>query len=194
VDFPQRRRLKRMTHPFDGTRRQFLQIGLTTVACGIAAPALASVPHVKGIRSLAFHNLHTDEKLRVAYCENGIYNRAALAKINHVMRDHYSGDACQMNVRLMDLLYDLQHRVHNDRPIEIISAYRSPKTNLRLASLSDGVAKNSYHTKGMAIDIRMEGTSLMKIHNTALDMRRGGVGYYPDSEFVHVDVGPLRRW
>lgn len=179
---------------FDRTRRQFLQIGLVTAACGIATPALSAIPHMKNLRSLAFHNLHTDEKLRVTYFENGVYSRSGLSKINHVMRDHYSGDVCDMHVRLMDLLYDLQNRVHNDRPIEIISAYRSPKTNLRLASASDGVAKNSYHTKGMAIDIRMDGTSLMKIHNTALAMRRGGVGYYPDSEFVHVDVGPLRRW
>ncbi len=182
-----------MTALFNGTRRRFLQLGLTAVACGIATPAFA-VPHIKGARTLDFHNLHTDERLHVTYWKDGSYDRAALSKINRILRDHYSGDVYPMNVRLMDLLYDLQHRVKNDRPIEIVSGYRSPKTNMMLASYSDGVAKNSYHTKGMAIDIRMHGTPLNKIHNVALDMRRGGVGYYPDSQFVHVDVGPLRRW
>ena len=183
-----------MTIASDKTRRQFIHLGLTAMACGVATPALAAVPHISNLRALAFHNLHTDEKLQVTYWQNGAYNRAALGHINHILRDHYSGDVFPMNVRLIDLLYDLQHKVKNDRPIEIISGYRSPKTNMMLASYSDGVAKNSYHTKGMAIDIRMEGTSLVKIHDTALNMRRGGVGFYPDSQFVHVDVGPLRRW
>ena len=94
----------------------------------------------------------------------------------------------------MDLLHDLQARLGNHSAIEIISGYRSPKTNMHLAQLSDGVARRSYHTQGMAIDLRMPGTSLAKIHHTALAMKRGGVGYYPDSQFVHVDVGPIRTW
>ncbi|MFY9287572.1 MAG: DUF882 domain-containing protein [Alphaproteobacteria bacterium] len=183
-----------MTDTFSGSRRQFLQMGLATVACGIATPALAAMPRVKGIRSLSFYNLHTDERLRVDYWKNGGYDRAALAKLNHIMRDHYSGDATQMSVKLIDFLYDLQRKLGNDRAIEIVSAYRSPKTNLHMASLSDGVAKNSYHTKGMAMDIRISGASLRQVQNAALTMRRGGVGYYADSKFVHVDVGPLRRW
>lgn len=183
-----------MTQLFDGTRRSFLHLGLATLACSVATPALAAVPNLKGVRALSFHNLHTDEKLHVTYWRGGKYDPAACAKINHILRDHYSGDVGHMNIRLMDLLYDLQHKLQNDRPVEIISGYRSPQTNLRLASYSDGVAKNSYHTKGMAIDIRMPGTSLSKLHSTALHMRRGGVGYYPDSQFVHVDVGPVRTW
>ncbi|MGE3624393.1 MAG: YcbK family protein, partial [Bdellovibrionales bacterium] len=84
--------------------------------------------------------------------------------------------------------------LHNDNPVEVVSCYRSPKTNMILASATDGVAKRSYHTRGMAIDIRMHGSSLPKIHKAAFAMRRGGVGYYPDSQFVHIDVGPVRRW
>jgi uncharacterized protein YcbK (DUF882 family) len=176
------------------SRRKFIQIGLTAAACCVSAPTLASIPHIKGVRNLAFHNLHTDEKLRISYWKDGAYDRKALARINHILRDHYSGDAASMSPRLIDLLYDLQYKVNNDKPVEIISGYRSPQTNMVLARARDGIAKNSYHTRGMAMDIRMTGTSLPKIHNVALAMRRGGVGYYPDSQFVHIDVGPLRRW
>jgi uncharacterized protein YcbK (DUF882 family) len=183
-----------MKHPFDKVRRRFLSLGLTAMACSVAAPALAAVPRFKGVRTLAFHNLHTDERLHVDYWRNGQYDRPAMAKIDHALRDHYSGDVHPMDARLMDLLYDLQGRLGNRGAVEVISGYRSPKTNLRLASYSDGVARSSYHTRGMAIDLRMPGTSLPKIHRTALAMRRGGVGYYPDSQFVHVDVGPVRAW
>jgi uncharacterized protein YcbK (DUF882 family) len=183
-----------MTKLFNGTRRSFLQLGLATLACSAVAPAYAAMPRLKSIRELAMHNLHTDERLRVTFWKDGKYDRAALAKINHLMRDHYSGDEFPMDPRLIDLMYDLQHRVKNDHPVELISGYRSPKTNMMLASYSDGVAKKSYHTKGMAMDIRLPGTSLATVHNTALAMKRGGVGYYPDSQFVHIDVGPLRKW
>jgi len=176
------------------TRRSFLQAGLVGLACALTTPVAAAVPHLCGARSLNLHNVHTDEKLHVKYWQDGHYDRSAWERINHILRDYRTGTVYPMNVRLMDLLFDLQHRVKNDRAIEIISGYRSPETNKMLANLSDGVAKRSYHTKGMAIDINMPGTSLSKIHTTALAMRRGGVGYYPDSQFVHVDVGPLRTW
>ncbi|NTU76428.1 MAG: DUF882 domain-containing protein [Alphaproteobacteria bacterium] len=183
---------------FDGTRRRFLQLGLMATACSVASPAWAVVPRLKGSskndRALSFHNLHTDERLRVAYWREGTYNRPGLAQINHILRDFRSGDVSAMSPRLMDLLYDLQRKLGNDNALEIISGYRSPRTNAMLASASSGVARQSYHTKGMAIDIRLSGTPLSTLHNTALAMRRGGVGYYPSSDFVHVDVGPLRKW
>ena len=176
------------------TRRRFLTLGLTALASVAAQPALAVMPRIKSARALSFHNLHTDEKLHAIYWKDGTYDRAAWGRINHILRDHYSGDEYPMDLRLMDLLFDLQGKLHSDSAIEIVSGYRSPQTNMRLASLSDGIAKHSYHTKGMAIDIRMQGTPLPRIHNVALAMRRGGVGYYPDSQFVHVDVGPVRKW
>jgi uncharacterized protein YcbK (DUF882 family) len=178
---------------FDGTRRGFLQLGMSGLVCAVATPAIA-VPRMRDMREIAFHNLHTDEKLRITYWKQGRYSRNAMDKINHILRDHYSGEVFPMSPRLIDMLYDLQARLHQDGPIEVISAYRSPQTNMMLASYSDGVAKHSYHTRGMAIDIRMQNAPLPKLYKTALNMRRGGVGYYPDSEFVHVDVGPLRRW
>lgn len=177
----------------DVNRRHFLGMGLVALACGKSLPALA-VPRAIGVRSLAFHNTHTDERLHVDYWRDGAYSPQALAKINHHLRDHYSGDVHPMSVRLMDLLHDLQNHVGNHGAIEVISGYRSPRTNMHLAQMSDGVARRSYHTQGMAIDIRMPGTPLVKLYHTALAMRRGGVGYYPDSQFVHVDVGPVRTW
>jgi uncharacterized protein YcbK (DUF882 family) len=183
-----------MTQLFNGTRRSFLHLGLTAMAGFAATPVLAAVPRFKGLRGLAFHNLHTDERLNVTYWRDGKYDRAACEKINHVLRDHYSGDVYPINPRLMDALYDLQNRLGNHGGIEVISGYRSPRTNMMLARMSDGVARRSYHTKGMAVDVRMPGTPLPKLYHTALGMRRGGVGYYPDSEFVHVDVGPVRMW
>jgi len=176
------------------TRRGFLQLGVAALVCSVSNPVMAAIPRIKGLRGLAFHNLHTDERLNVTYWQNGKYSRPAMAKINNILRDHYSGDTHPMDVRLMDLIYDLQNRVGHHGPVEIISGYRSPKTNMMLASYSDGVAKRSYHTKGQAIDLRMQGKSLSKIYHTALNMRRGGVGFYPDSEFVHVDTGPIRTW
>lgn len=174
-------------------------LGLTALACGISAPALAGwgglSPSPKSIgRNLSFHNLHTDEKLDVTYWKDGAYDRAAWGKINYLLRDFRSGDMHVMDLRLMDLLHDVQTSLRNDRTIEIISGYRSPQTNRMLAEASGGVAKNSYHLRGMAIDIRMDGTALPDLHKTALGMNRGGVGYYPDSQFVHLDVGPVRRW
>ncbi len=183
-----------MNESFDGARRRFLQLGLTVMACSVATPAMAMMPRIKGVKELAFHNLHTDERLHVAYWKDGTYSRPALSRVNQILRDYRSGEVCAMHPNLMDLLHDLQARLGNTNSFEIISGYRSPRTNAMMASYSDGVAKHSYHTKGMAVDIRLPGTPLAKIHNVALAMRRGGVGYYPDSQFVHVDVGPVRRW
>lgn len=181
---------------FDTTRRGFLGLGLGAVACGMASPAWAkfAAPAPRGTRALAFHNLHTGERLSIAYWKDGAYDRAAWGQINHILRDHYSGEASVMNLGLMDLLHDLQGKLGTDRPVEIISGYRSPTTNKHLAAASSGVAKGSYHMRGMAIDVRMDGIPLSTLRNAALGMGRGGVGYYPSSQFVHLDVGPVRRW
>src|SRR5262245_19973889 len=98
-----------MTFFYDPSRRDFVRLGLTALACSVATPALAAVPRFKGLRALAFHNLHTDERLHVDYWRDGKYNPGALAKINHVLRDHYSGDVHPMDVRLIDLVHDLQN-------------------------------------------------------------------------------------
>ncbi|MDR3423648.1 MAG: DUF882 domain-containing protein [Alphaproteobacteria bacterium] len=185
---------------FNSTRRGFLGWGLLALSCGVSAPAFAKWaavpprPKAQGARVLSFHNLHTDERLRTAYWKDGVYDRGAWAQINHILRDHYSGETHIMSLGLMDLLHDLQTNLRSDRAIEVISGYRCPATNRHLREASGGVARNSYHMRGMAIDVRLDGTPLPSLHQTALTMRRGGVGYYPKSQFVHLDVGPVRRW
>lgn len=183
-----------MTQLVDLSRRNIIKTSLITTLCLASQPALALSRPTAGMKELAFYNLHTDEKLRVTYWKDGKYDRAALSKVNHILRDFRSGDVYPMSANLIDLLHDLQTKLRTDAVIEIISGYRSPKTNAMLANASDGVARQSYHTKGVATDIRMRGVSLRQIQTTALFMRRGGVGFYPRSDFVHVDVGPVRRW
>ena len=124
-----------MSRLFDGTRRGFLKLGLAGAASLMASPAIAALPRAGAVRALAFHNLHTDEKLNVTYWKDGRYSRSAADKINHILRDHYSGEIFPMDLRLMDLLHDLQRHVRNDRPVEIISGYRSPATNARLVRI-----------------------------------------------------------
>jgi uncharacterized protein YcbK (DUF882 family) len=145
-------------------------------------------------RRLAFDNLHTGEKLDVAYWENGTYIPGALAAVNHVLRDHRNNEVHEIEPGLLDLLTALSHRLDAGPKFEVISGYRSPATNAMLHAESSEVAKSSLHTQGMAIDIRMAGLDLAYLHNAALGLDMGGVGYYPSSGFVHVDVGRVRRW
>ncbi len=180
------------------TRRTVLKAGAMALAlCALPAfpgMAEAAIHHPPRIRRLSLRNLHTDEHLHVAYWREGSYDRRALASLNHFLRDFRSGDVRPMSRQLMDLVHDLQGRLEHDGTIEVISGYRSPRTNRMLADYSGGVAQHSYHMRGMAMDVRLPGVPLSRVHTAALAMRRGGVGYYPDSGFVHVDVGPLRRW
>lgn len=178
----------------DITRRRFLQVGLVGAACLAARPAMSFAGRSSGMKELAFHNLHTDERLRVTFWKNGSYDRSALSKIHHILRDFRTGDVYPIAQNLIELLHDMQARLRTDVPIEIISGYRSPQTNDRLADSSDGVARQSLHTKGLATDLRMRGVTLRQLQMTALLMQRGGVGYYPKSDFVHVDVGRVRHW
>jgi len=175
-------------------RRRFVKLGLIATAALALRPSL-TLARAPTMKELAFYNLHTDEKLRVTYWKDGGFDRSALGKINHILRDFRTGDVFPISPNLVELLHDLQTRLHTDKQIEIISGYRSPRTNAALASHSDGgVARGSYHMKGLATDIRISGIGLRRIQTAALFMSRGGVGFYPKSDFVHVDVGPVRRW
>ena len=188
-----------MTEPSILSRRQFLQaslMGMAAVGASTLLPssALAGLAKQPAMKEIALYNLHTDEKLRVTFWKNGSFDRSALAKIHHILRDHRTGDVYPISANLIEMLHDIQMRVRTDRPFEIISGYRSPKTNEMLASASDGVARRSLHTQGLATDIRISGVSLRRLQTEALFLSRGGVGYYPKSDFVHVDVGRVRRW
>lgn len=145
-------------------------------------------------RVLSFHHLHTGERLIVEYTSEGRYLPDALAAVNHLLRDFRTGDIGTMEPALLDLLHELAERVGSRRPFEVISGYRSPGTNEMLRRHSDGVASGSLHMRGQAIDVRLADVALDKLRDAALDLRRGGVGYYPRSAFVHVDTGRVRAW
>jgi uncharacterized protein YcbK (DUF882 family) len=164
------------------------------------AGAILFVPHPAlanaGVRQLSFDNLHTGEKLKVEYWAEGQYLQDALEQVNHVLRDFRSGDVHPIAPRLLDLLSGLRVLLETTEPVSIISGYRSPKTNAMLRGEREhsGVASKSLHMQGMAIDIRIAGRSLAALRTAALSQRVGGVGYYPQSDFVHLDVGRVRRW
>jgi uncharacterized protein YcbK (DUF882 family) len=170
-------------------RRRFLAGSASLI---LPAPALATI----GSRSLAFDNIHTGERLKVDYWRNGQYLPDALSEVNHVLRDFRTGEVHPIASDLLDLLVALRARLESSEPVSVISGYRSPLTNamLRGEHGHSGVATKSLHMQGMAIDIRIAGRSLAALHNAALTLRGGGVGYYPASDFVHVDVGRVRTW
>lgn len=143
---------------------------------------------------LAFHNTHTGDQLKLTYFERGRYIKDALHEINHLFRDYHDGSVHPIDPALLDQLYDLKHKLEVRKPFHIVSGYRSPATNADLRKHSDGVAKNSLHMEGRAIDIRIEGLDTRRIRNAALAMQRGGVGYYGRSDFVHLDTGNVRSW
>jgi len=187
-------------------RRNFLQAAGSAafnaaifggVGAGIILPANATQPAAAPravARQLAFVNTHTGDTFSDAYWENGDYVPDAMAAINTVMRDHRSGEVHAIDPRLLDQLHSLSGLVEASAPFQIISGYRSPATNAALHEASSGVATRSLHMDGRAIDIRIRGVELPRLHDAALGMNAGGVGYYEASDFIHVDTGRVRRW
>jgi len=175
------------------SRRRFLQVSAGAAAGLLITPAHAGLTR-HGQRSLSLRNLHTGEKLTRTYWVDGEYLQEPLADLNHLLRDHRTGDMHPMDPRLLDMLHRLQQKVGSRRSFEIISGYRSPKTNNLLRSNSSGVAKKSLHMQGKAMDIRLPGQDLAQLRKAALSLKAGGVGYYPKSNFLHVDTGRVRYW
>ena len=174
-------------------RRRFLGIAGAVVVGGLAWPAEAA-RRLLAPRTLAFQNLHTGESLKTVYFAEGRYLPEAMQHIEWLLRDFRTEQVHAIDPRLLDLLADLHGHLETREPFHVISGYRSPQTNALLASLGDGVAQNSLHLDGMAIDIRVPGRRLRHVRAAALSLRRGGVGYYPHSNFVHVDTGRVRTW
>ncbi len=147
-------------------------------------------------RELTFYHTHTGKRLNVVYWEDGRYVDEALGKINHFLSDFRTGDAVAMDRELLDLIYDVRDSLGSNGTYQIISAYRSPKTNemLRNRSASSGVAKKSQHLLGKAIDVRLTDVPTAQLRDAAIRLQRGGVGYYEASDFVHMDTGRVRRW
>lgn len=174
-------------------RRDFLRLGVASTATMLALPVLAKSGSQQE-RTLSLHNTHTGENASSVYWAAGDYIDSGLQDINSILRDHRTGEIYPIDTDLLDLLYVLQQQVGCRKAYQIISGYRSPQTNAALRSSSTGVARRSYHMQGKAIDIRLPGCNLRQLHSAALGIKAGGVGYYPDSDFIHVDVGPQRSW
>ena len=174
-------------------RRDFLGLAAVVATGAVAAPALA-LPLASARRALAFQNLHTGESLDLVYWAEGRYLPDATQRIEYLLRDFRTNKTHAIDPRLLDLLTVLRARLDTRAPFLVISGYRSPETNAMLHRKSEGVATNSLHMQGQAIDIRVADRSLDALHRTALAVKAGGVGYYPRSDFVHVDVGRVRRW
>jgi len=145
-------------------------------------------------RQLSFYHTHTHKTLTVTYEVGGEYVESALDELNRFLSDFRTGDVIEMDPELLDLIYDVRASLGSHAAYEVISAYRSPKTNEMLRSSTSGVAKKSQHILGKAIDVRLRGVPTNELRDAAISLRRGGVGYYKDSDFVHMDTGRVRRW
>ena len=174
------------------TRRRFL----TTLAAGsialAARPAHAAL--VSSSRELRFSHLHTGETLAVEYFQRGRYQPDALDAVNHLLRDFRTGEVHAIDPALLDLLAAVHDGVTTRRSFQVISGYRSPVTNDALRRKSEGVAARSLHMSGRAVDIRLSDVPLATLRRSALALGKGGVGYYPASNFVHLDTGRVRTW
>ncbi len=174
-------------------RRQFITYGFKAAA-GItllqANPAWAG----SGKRSLSFYHTHTSQYLDITYARAGIYDPLALDQVNGYLRDFRTGETHRIDPGVLDILWGIQQKMGCSGTFEVISGYRSPKTNQILRGKSRGVAKHSLHMKGQAIDIRLAGQSTRAVRDCARALKRGGVGYYAKSDFVHVDTGRVRTW
>ena len=176
-------------------RRQFIQASAGLVSVIAAPQVFAKKASQKGARSIAMHNLHTGEKSRVDYWIDGEYQPEALAEIDKILRDHRTNEISAIDTKLIDKLNNLQLKLEREgKEFEIISGYRSPASNAKLAAKSSKVAKKSYHMKGKAVDVQLPGCGSRELFNAAKSLKSGGVGYYGNNRFVHLDVGKVRSW
>ena len=201
-------------------RRKFIRLGLIVAAAAMVPfNALAadneSVPEVldasevpeasetsdvsessetSEVRDLHFYNVNSREDLKITYWKDGWYIPEALSEINHIFRDSRTGKVKPIKKELLDLLYNVRQNVDFDKPFQIVSGYRTPRSNAILRRRKRGVAKNSLHMYGKAVDIRVPGVSLRKLKREVKKLEQGGVGYYPRANFLHVDIGEVRYW
>jgi uncharacterized protein YcbK (DUF882 family) len=169
-------------------------IGAAAIALTLSTTALQSVVANGDTRTLSFFHTHSKESITVTFKVNGRYDENGLAKLNHFLRDWRNHKPTKMNPHLFDILWEVNRDTGGKEPIQIISAYRSPETNAMLRSRSSGVAQFSQHMQGNAIDFRIPGVSISELRAAGLRLERGGVGFYPGSDFVHMDTGSIRHW
>ena len=184
---------------YSADRRGFIKHGLLfSAALGFWTPALARADQsaaapVKG-RTMHLTNVHTTETFKGEYWYDGEYLPDAFSEIKTVLRDYRTNEKFPIDPRLMDILFVLQNRLKNMAPFDVFSGYRSPATNAMLRETTNGVARGSLHMQGQAIDVNLPGTRLSSLQHAAIHLKSGGVGYYPASDFVHVDTGRARNW
>lgn len=185
------------------SRRKFLGFGALALgslaASTVVTPASAAIfgrgsEQFDGARKVTFRNTHTGEIFSGVYRVGDKYLPDAFDRINIVLRDFRSNELFPIDPRVIDIIYAVHQRTQSDAPYEILSGYRCPKTNAGLRSASEGVAKNSLHMTGQAIDLRLPGFQTQRIREIAVSLKAGGVGYYPRSNFVHMDTGDVRTW
>ncbi|MDB5477369.1 MAG: Twin-arginine translocation pathway signal [Phenylobacterium sp.] len=169
-----------------------LQAAVLQAPPRFAAPALAAP--LAEVRRVTLHNLHTGDRFDEVYWERGVYVPDALAAAQHALRDWRNGEEHFMDPKLFDLLHGISQKLGTRQPFQIISGYRSPTSNAAMHAHSTGVAEHSQHMQGKASDIRLDGVELANLHKAALSLKAGGVGLYPVSNFVHVDVARVRAW
>jgi uncharacterized protein YcbK (DUF882 family) len=174
-------------------RRRFLVGSLGAAAAALGASRIAGAAAPPAHR-LSFYHIHTAEKLTVTYRENGVLIPGALNEINHYLRDFRTEQVHDIDVALLDALHELYTVFDVRGNFEVISGYRSPRTNAALRHVTDGVAEHSLHIQGQAIDVRLTSAKTMALRDAAIARATGGVGYYPESNFVHIDTGAVRAW
>jgi uncharacterized protein YcbK (DUF882 family) len=176
-------------------RRQLLRTGLALAGAALAPAVPAWALADQEVRRVSFLNVHTGEASpQIAYWENGAYVPEALEAVNHALRDWRNNKTHVIEPGLLDLLTAVQAMLGTDERTRVISGYRSPETNAMLHARSEQVSATSLHMQGQAIDIRLPGVELTRLRDAAQRLAIGGVGYYPVSNFVHVDIGPVKTW
>jgi len=174
---------------------RWLGSALLLLLAPLCASAQSPSPQAPQEHRLRLYHTHTGERLDIVYRQGDAYLSDAIAKLDYFLRDHRTGDVRHFDPRLYDILEALT--INSGKPgaeIDIICGYRSPWTNEFLRAHTNGVAKNSLHIQAEAIDLRMPGVNTLQLRKAALALHRGGVGYYPHSDFIHVDTGRVRQW
>ena len=175
-------------------RRQFLKAATGSFALATIFPSNAIAAFADQRKVITLNNLHTGETLQTCYFDGANFVESELDKINHLCRDFRRNEVFPLDKKLLTQLDNIQTLLKSNAEVQIISGYRSPATNEALRSKSNGVAKKSFHMQGKALDFRLVGVDLKDVRKAALQLKSGGVGYYPGSNFIHIDTGRVRSW
>ena len=178
-------------------RRDFLRVGMAGLV-GVTAPTLLTAGEAYAANGgqwrVSFEQAHTHERFSGVYRVGDRYLPEAFAKINRALRDHRTGEMFPMDPHVIDIMSMVQRKTGRGNKLHVLSGYRSPKTNNMLRGKTRGVAKNSFHMYGQALDLRMDNVSAGRVRSAARSLKAGGVGYYPRRNFTHVDTGDVRTW